>query len=127
ITLGQGAVRLGDDSLIDGPLGVVGRDVDADLGTGGGDYFDGGLPVGPAVGAGGDVGQIFTVVFTPAVAVGIDDTRLVQQRLGALDVVAGPLQVGYGVVVKHGLLAGGRIHQRPRKLVEGGRLVGHGV
>ncbi len=120
-------IRLGDDGLVHGPFGVVGRDVNPDLLAGGSNHFDRSLPVGPAVGAGGHVGELLAVVFTPAVAIGVLDPGIVEQFLGAFDVVAGPLQVLDGSLVVQGLFTSGRVHERARHLAEGSRLVGHGV
>ena len=72
-------------------------------------------------------GDLLAVVLAPAVAVGVDDAGLVKKGVGAFDVIAGPLQIGHGVVVVQGLLALGGVHQRTRHVGEGGALVGHGV
>ena len=127
IASGQWCIRLGHDSLVDRPFGVVGRDLDTDLFAGGSHDFDCRLPVGPTVRAGRDVAQFLAVVFTPAIAIGVFHPGFIQQFLGAFIVLASPLQVLDGSLVIQGLLTGGRVHQRARHLGEGRRLVGHRV
>ena len=123
--VGLGGV--GEAGLHDVPLRILGLDGDADLVASGGNDLHGSLPVGPAVGADSVQGDLLAVVLTPAVAVGIQQTGLVQQLVGAVDVVAGPLQVSNGLMVVQSLLAVGGVHQGAGNIGEGGRLIGHGV
>ena len=120
-------VGIDKDGLIDGVLGIQSGDLNANVLTGSGNHFHGGLPVSPAVGANSVQGDLLTVPLTPSVAVAVHDTGFVQQSLGAFDVIACPLQIGNGVVIVQSLLTVGGVHQGAGNIGEAGGLIGHGV
>src|SRR5512138_137025 len=123
----KGSIGLGNDSLVNGPLRIVGGDFDTDLLSSGGNYFNSGLPVRPAVRACGDVAKLLSVVFAPAVSIGVLDSSIVEEFLGAVNIIASPLQVSNSSLIIEGLLTRSRVHQRARNLIECCGLVGHGV
>ena len=116
------------DGLINGPFRVVGGDVDADLLTGGGNHFNG-RPASRTSHSGRWLRSEGSCLCIDASHRDLCNTGVIQQFIGAFDVVASPLQSldGRITAVIQGLFAGGRVHQGARNLFEGGRLVGHGV
>src|SRR5690606_31958000 len=115
------------DGLVNGPLGEEGGDFNTNLGASGSHNFDSSLPVGPAIGAGGVEGKVLAIQFADAVTVGINDASVVEELVGAFDIIADPLQILDSVMVVEGLLTGGRVHHGAWNLREGWGLVGHRV
>src|SRR3990172_3837844 len=93
------SLPIGDVGLINGPFRIVGRDFNTDVFSSGSNHFNFPLPLRPAIGAGCYVAKLFTIVFAPAISIGIFNPGIIQEFLGAFDVLASPLQVRHSRVV----------------------------